>query len=830
MMTDIPLFQPVKHLPRRRPPAAQLALVVLLAVFMAYLVLTGPHELASVQRYYLPWHSLMEAFAVVVAAMIFSIGWHSFEGAVPRSVATLSPVFLAVALLDFGHLMSVRGMPGVDGSDGDIETGIRFWLAARALGAVALLLVAVLPFGGTARAGTRRASLALSLALAGLCYWLLLRRPELVPPTYIEGIGLTPFKIWCELAVMATCALAAVLLAVRAVRAPTLAAWHLATAAAVLAISAVGFTRYAKVDDVVNLSGHVCKVVAYLFLYRAIYVTAVRDPYLRLRASERSLAESEGKFRSLMECAPDAIVLSDGGGRIAMMNACAEGLFGLQRTAAAGLPLDALVPRAVPDGDDVTCLRVGGEPFPAEVRRASLPGGAGTQSVAIVRDLSERRRLEKALLEQLAHDALTGLPNRGRILETLAGAMAQARLKGHVLAVLVLDLDGFKRINDGFGYAEGDAVLRECASRIERELRAGDTLARQGGNEFIVVQKTAGSVREVAALAEALLARMRAPFEVRGQQVVLSASIGVTLMPDEPVQAQDLVHDAQVAMGAARRDGAGLYRFHTAEMERSVRERMSLEACLSLALERKELALQYQPRVGLVEGGVVGVEALVRWRHPTLGLVPPGRFIPVAEESGMIEAIDMWVLREACAQAAAWQAEGLPAVRVSVNLSARQFQQAGLARRVRSVLEETGLAPRHLELEITEGMVMRDIEAAQAVLRSLKDIGVALAIDDFGTGYSSLAYLKRFPIDVIKIDRSFITDVTADASDAAITRAIIALAQGLGLVSVAEGVETEGQLAFLRANGCDEIQGYYFSRPLWPDALREMLVGEGADA
>jgi EAL domain-containing protein (putative c-di-GMP-specific phosphodiesterase class I) len=321
-----------------------------------------------------------------------------------------------------------------------------------------------------------------------------------------------------------------------------------------------------------------------------------------------------------------------------------------------------------------------------------------------------------------------------------------------------------------------------------------------------------------------------------GQQVFLSASVGIAMLPAAAAcPSPELLQMAQLAMSGARADGPGRLRFHTAEMARGIRERVELEAQLRHALACGQLTLQYQPRISLGEladsaGGVgvrmVGIEALVRWRHPTLGLVPPARFIPLAEETGLIEELDLWVLREACNRAARWRADGLDPGRVSVNLSARQFQQAGLAQRVRTALEDSGLHPAWLELEITESTVMRDTEEAAEVLRSLKALGVALSIDDFGTGYSSLSYLKRFPIDVLKIDRSFVKDVVEDPNGAAITRAIIGLAHGLNLEAVAEGVETVEQLAFLRDNGCDEIQGFYFSPPVWPEQLEAMMVKE----
>jgi diguanylate cyclase (GGDEF)-like protein len=589
-----------------------------------------------------------------------------------------------------------------------------------------------------------------------------------------------------------------------------------------MSLGGFGFTLYVRPDDVLSMAGHAYKLVAYLFLYAAVHVAAVQAPFLRLVRSERSLLESEHKFRSLMECAPDAILLATADGRIAMMNARAEELFGLARADASGLALNVLVPED--DGGETECRRLHGAPFPAEVRRAAAPVG---QQIAIVRDVSERRRLERTVVEQLTYDALTGLPNRRRILETLDEAAAGARQDGRTLAVLVFDVNAFRKVNSGYGWSGGDEVLHECVARLSGCLRAGDTLARQGGNEFVVVQKHSGH-DAASALGESLLGCMHAPFMLGGQRVFLTASVGIALLPAAAGAASppapELLQMAQLAMSGARADGPGRLRFHTPEMAHAIRERVEMEALLRHALERGQLVLQFQPRVEVASGRMVGVEALVRWRHPGLGLVPPARFIPLAEETGLIEELDLWVLRDACTRAAAWRARGLDPGRVSVNLSARQFQQAGLARRVRAALEDSGLDPAALELEITESTVMRDTEEAAEVLRSLKALGVALSIDDFGTGYSSLSYLKRFPIDVLKIDRSFVKDVVEDPNGAAITRAIIALAHGLNLEAVAEGVEKAEQVAFLRENGCDEIQGYYFSPPVWPEELEAMMA------
>jgi diguanylate cyclase (GGDEF)-like protein len=799
-------------------PARLAMLVACMAALMAWLALGGSSALWQ-PRWYVLAHTVLEMASVVVTMLAFSTGWHGIGKRVPLRVALLAPAALAIGLFDVGHLMLVRGVPGLSGP-AVIAGGTAFSLLSRAIGVLVLLAAALAPRERMVGKGTHALWLALALCTAATGFWLALDVPHALPPMRVPGQGATPFKTGCEIALIALSAVAALLLGARARSTRLRTDRYLAVAAVAMALGGIGFTLYTMPNDAFSMAGHVYKLIAYLFLYGAVHVGAVQAPYLRLMRSERSLLESEHKFRSLMECAPDAIVLAAPDGRVAMMNARAEELFGIARATATGMALDLLVPQADGAGGETECQRLHDAPFPAEVRRATTPAG---QQIAIVRDVSERRGLERALVEQLTHDALTGLPNRRRILETLDEATLAARQDGRTLAVLVFDVDAFRKVNSGYGWSGGDDVLRECVTRLSCVLRAGDTLARQGGNEFIVVQKHSGRAA-AAALADSLLGCLRQPFVLGGQQVFLSASVGIAMLPAAAsCPSPELLQMAQLAMSGARADGPGQMRFHSAEMAQAIRERVELEALLRHAIERNQLTLQYQPRVRASDGGMIGIEALVRWRHPTLGLVPPARFIPLAEENGMIEELDLWVLREACTRAAAWRAQGFDPGRISVNLSARQFQQAGLAERVRRVLEDSGLRPACLELEITESTVMRDTEEAAEVLRSLKALGVALSIDDFGTGYSSLSYLKRFPIDVLKIDRSFVKDVADDPNGAAIARAIIALAHGLNLEAVAEGVETAEQLAFLRDNGCDEIQGYYFSRPVWPEQLESMM-------
>jgi diguanylate cyclase (GGDEF)-like protein len=510
----------------RIPSTVRLALLTaLLAAFMGWLALGHAALLPWDPRWYLTAHTAMEVFSVVVAMLVFSTGWHGIGRDMPIRVALLSPVSLVVAVLDVGHLMSVHGMPGVAGP-GSVGYGIEFWLLARAVSACALLVAAFAPRERVVGRRVRGWALMAALALIVLGFWLAVANPLALPPTYVPGQGLTRFKIACELVLIALNALAALFLLRRALVTRLRTDRYLAATAAVMALSGISFTLYVRPDDVMNMVGHVYKVIAYLCMHRAIWVASVHAPYLRLQRSERSLAESEASFRSLMECAPDAILLVGAQGRITMMNARAESLFGVAREAAAGLRLDVLVPPATGDAE-LDCRRLYGAAFPAEVRRAGMPSG---QQVAIVRDLSERRRLERALVEQLTHDALTGLPNRRRILETLDEAIAAACQDDRTLAVLVFDLHEFRKINSGYGYGGGDDVLRECVVRLSSQLQPGDMLARQGGNEFIVVQKQSGHAA-AEALAGRLLDAVREPFLIDGQRVFLAASVGVALLP-----------------------------------------------------------------------------------------------------------------------------------------------------------------------------------------------------------------------------------------------------------------------------------------------------------
>ena len=462
--------------------------------------------------------------------------------------------------------------------------------------------------------------------------------------------------------------------------------------------------------------------------------------------------------------------------------------------------------------------------FSANVRAVSedgvLVGYEGTNE-----DITARKVAEERIQFLAYYDALTGLPNRTLLQDRLGKALAGARRQKCKIALLFLDLDSFKIINDSLGHSVGDLLLQEVAERLKKWGREQDTVARLGGDEFLITLTQVKDLADVAVAAERLMDAMTAGFVVQGHSLNVSCSIGVSIFPEHGTDCETLIKNADAAMYGAKECGRNNFRFFAEDMNAQAVERLSLENSLRLALGKKELFLVYQPQLHVATGKVTGLEALLRWQHPDLGLVPPDKFIRIAENSGLIVPIGEWVLRTACRQARKWQDDGLPAVSVAVNVSAVQFRQQGFCELIRSVLHETGLAAQCLELELTESVLLANADVTLSVLRELKSMGLTLAIDDFGTGYSNFTSLRQFGVSKLKIDRSFISDVATNPDDSAITAAIISMAKSLRLKVIAEGVENEAQMSFLRTHQCDEIQGYYFSKPLAVDDVADKLRG-----
>jgi diguanylate cyclase (GGDEF)-like protein/PAS domain S-box-containing protein len=570
------------------------------------------------------------------------------------------------------------------------------------------------------------------------------------------------------------------------------------------------------------------------------------DDVLARKRTEQALQESEQRFRRLAAMSSDwyweqdaqfrfVAVTGDftgksgiavervlGKTRWDLMPQLADSTFGADHIAAlhAHAPFKNLEYSIVDDRGDERWYCINGEPSFDE--HGAFSGYRGTGS-----DITARKLTEQRVHHVAQHDVLTGLPNRSLLQDRLGQAVSRADRSGRPVWVMLLDLDRFKYVNDSMGHKAGDVLLMTVAARLRTALRDTDTVARLSGDEFVVILAEE-SEPLTPCIVQRVMDAVAQPIMLGSREFFVTCSVGVAAYPTGGTPADSLIEHADIAMYRAKKLGRNNFQFYTPAMNEESLERVRIESGLRSALERNEFVLHYQPQVDLQSGRIVGMEALIRWQHPELGMVPPSRFVGVAEDTGLIVPIGAWVMRTACAQNKAWQDAGLGRLRVAVNLSARQFGAADLVAGIEAALRDTGLTADCLELELTESLFMGDITPAVELLHRMKALGVNLSIDDFGTGYSSFSYLSRFPIDVLKIDRSFVADITHDANDAAIVDSIIALAHNLRLSVIAEGVETAEQLDYLRRQGCDEMQGYYFSRPLAADAFERLLRDHAA--
>jgi diguanylate cyclase (GGDEF)-like protein/PAS domain S-box-containing protein len=559
---------------------------------------------------------------------------------------------------------------------------------------------------------------------------------------------------------------------------------------------------------------------------------------------EAALAESGERFRGLVDSAMDAIVTIGEDQRIVQFNPAAAAMFQVPCEAAIGMLVLRLMPeryraahaehvrdfgessetsRKMGGPANLWGLRADGTEFPIEASISRSLAGGARQYTVILRDVTARKRFESRIEHLATRDALTDLPNRNLVRDRVVQAIGHARRAGIHLALIFVDLDRFKVVNDAFGHPFGDDLLKAAGERFQKALREDDTVARLGGDEFLILLADLNRVDDVYIVAQKILDALEQPFRLEERDVHLTASIGISLYPQDGDDFDTLLGHADVAMYRAKDLGRGTYQFFTPAMREELKARVELEAQLRQALGRNELRLAFQPKADLATGAITGAEALLAWDRAELGAVAPASFIPLAEETGLIVPIGEWVLRSACAQAKAWIDAGLPPVAVAVNLSARQFLHHDIVALVEDVLNETGLPPELLELELTESLFARDVDKVAATIQRLQSSGVRFSVDDFGTGYSSLSQLKRFRVDRLKIDQSFVRNIDTDRNNAAIALAIISLAHGLGLKVIAEGVETAEQCAFLRKHGCDEMQGYYFSRPLPAEGIAALL-------
>ena len=561
---------------------------------------------------------------------------------------------------------------------------------------------------------------------------------------------------------------------------------------------------------------------------------------------EEALFDEKERAQVTLNCIGDAVICTDTAGNVSFLNVVAEKITGWTWQDAKGRPLSEVfrvleIPSRTPPPNPMkiavrqdrtvhlppncSLIRRDGLEFPIEDSVAPIHDrhGRSTGAVVVFRDVSATQAMELKMTHAAEHDLLTGLPNRMLLNDRISQAIVRAQRCAGKLAVLYLDLDGFKHINDSLGHPIGDKLLQSIARRLVHCGRVLNTVSRQGGDEFVMLLSELAHPDDAAISARRILESVAEPHSIDEHELHITTSIGVSVYPEDGEDADTLIKNADTAMYQAKEHGRHSYRYFKPAMNARAVERQSIEESLRRALERHEVALHYQPKIDLATGAITGAEALLRWTHPTRGSVPPAQFIPVAEDCGLIMPIGNWVLHQACEQARAWLDAGLPVTTMAVNVSAVEFRADDFLDGLFAMLRETGLDPSLLELELTESVLMKQADSAASILHTVRESGVQVAVDDFGTGYSSLSYLRRFPVDALKIDQSFVGQITATEDDASIVTAVISMAQSLKLRVVAEGIETFEQLAFLRARGCDEGQGYYFSPAVPPEQFARLL-------
>ena len=692
----------------------------LAAVLLIVWLLPANSLLKTAGHWFPTWlHSCMELLAIVVAALVFSISWHSYRSEQAGNLSLLACGYLAVALLDSAHLLSYRGMPDFI-TPSSVEKAIDFWLAARLSEALVLLGVALRAWRPLTHPQQRYQWLAATLGGVALMVYLRLYQPQLFPRMFIEGQGLTPLKIVMEWLVIGLLACAAVGLLRR--REQPFDRQGLLLAVGISILSELCFTAYRNPHDIYQLLGHAYKVLACLVVYRVVFVSSIQQPYIQLTS-----------------------------------------------------------------------------------------------------EISERRRADQQLETLSFFDNLTGLPNLDLLRDRTSKALSTLSRDAQQVALLYMDIDGFKDVNDSLGHACGDTLIRELGSRLQGLLRSSDTLCRATGDEFVILMPDVENAESVGLLAERILHGLQRPFLLHGHPQTISLSLGAAVAPHDGQDCETLLRNAETAMYQAKQDGRQTWRFFDSTMNQQALARLQLLNDLRQAIAQHQLQLYYQPQIDLASGRLSGVEALVRWQHPVRGMISPAEFIPAAEESRLIIPLGEWVLRQACAQAASWQRQGLVLPQVAVNISAIQLQHGHLEESVLQALADSHLPASLLELEITESSLVDKTEQVIDSLKRLKAMGVNLSIDDFGTGYSSLAYLQTLAVDKLKIDQSFVRDLTLNQDNRAIVSAIVQMAHTLGLACIAEGVESQDIAAALHRLDCQQAQGYLYARPLPADELQTLL-------
>jgi diguanylate cyclase (GGDEF)-like protein/PAS domain S-box-containing protein len=817
--------------------AMRRAIVVLLVLalfqFIAWLMPDDPGW--KTFQHYLSLHSLMETVSIVIAMMVFAVGWNSNVGKTPGNLVLLACLFFAVGLLDFSHTVSYGGMPDFFSHNG-VDKHLNFWIAARLIAASALLIVSFRSWRLQLTHTTKCALFAGLFLAVGIFNWVVITNQDSLPDLFIEGQGLTPLKKNLEYLSIAINLTTMAILWAKMKTEQSFNAPLLFAAAGVMAMGETFFTLYTTMTGAYNILGHIYKVISYVLIYRAVVVESIEQPYLQLAKARKNLILA-------VEASTTGMIVVDEHGTITLTNTRTDAMFGHEPGSLVGLSIQELIPDAhkqrhaqlvkdyvsthdqpqMGEGRQLFGRHKLGHDFRVEIGLTPITNEDGRHVIASVVDITSRVENEKRIDHLVNFDPLTGLPNRNLLNERVNEAIQAAERNHGKVAILFLDLDHFKNVNDTLGHTTGDELLIKVGKRLKESVRERDTVARIGGDEFVLVL-TDSDQNAAASVATKLVESIAKPYSIGLHELATTPSIGIAMYPQDGVDFGTLSQHADVAMYRAKQDGRNGFRFFTAEMQTHTKRMLVLEGAMRQALELNQFHLLYQPQLSTDGKKVVGVEALLRWNHPDLGLISPGEFVPLAESNGQIIPIGTWVLRTAVQQMRAWLDAGVPPMVMAVNLSAVQFRHHNLPALVSEILEEAKLPPEYLEMELTEGITMSDPQGAIAVMNDLHTRGVRMSIDDFGTGYSSLSYLKKFKVYKLKIDQGFVRDIATDPDDRAIVTAIVHLARSVGFITIAEGVETPAQQKFLIEQGCDEVQGYMFSKPIAAEKIPKFIA------
>lgn len=808
-------------------------------VIALWLGMTAPPfiQLTRLDTSMLTVHLLMELFAIIIASLIVVVSWHTFDAREARSVNVLIFGFMVVAVCDTVHALTYEGMPSFLAPSSTVRA-IFFWLMGRTFEVFTLALVAAQwtpPF-------SRRFWFLAGLVVSGFLIWFGSFALDAFPVTFIKGKGVTAFKADFEYGLCVLNLLVASLFYMRAQKSGLARDYLLALSSFVMGAGEIMFTAYVAPSDFQNIYGHSFKLVAYALLYWATFVTSVRTPFEDVRTSESRLRSSEERIRSLSNNLPSSVVYQilqekDGALRFLHISEAAEKIYGVKSEDILQDPnrlyelfdpddREVLTTAKIASAENMTCI---------DVQLRLRPVGGGMRWIhinsaprrmadgrliwdGVHTDVTERKLAEEEIARLGFYDSLTGLPNRRLLMDRLVQTLNASSRSTRCGALLFLDLDNFKDFNDTLGHDKGDELLKQVAGRLKENVRGLDTVSRFGGDEFVVMlvdlsENINDAATEAKTVAEKFLNDLRVPFSLGGQQRFITLSIGISMFGDKPTSIDELMKSADLAMYRAKAAGRNSLQFFDPEMQITASDRAALETDLRRAIEDKQFNLYYQPLIEANE--IVGAEALVRWLHPEKGMIPPLKFIDIAEKTGMIVPLGKWVMETACEQLNLWAQDPVTErLTISVNVSAREFRQPEFSAQALEILERTGVDPHKLKIELTESVLVDDVESIITKMMVLQVRGVKFSLDDFGTGYSSLTYLKRLPLSVLKIDQSFVRDILIDPDDAAIACTVIALGQALRLAIVAEGVETESQMSFLVEHGCTAFQGYLFCRPL----------------